>query len=234
MSMHPLEYFDRIHIINLRSRADRREDLLEQFSAMKFSAANVQWFDAIKPDEKGPFQSIGARGCFLSHLEVLKAAEQEGVERLLILEDDAGFPTNFSVRMAQLIHTLDADPWDMFYGGGRVDDRSRLPLGVALVEADCPIGCTHFVAVHRRAIPRLRAYLEAQITRPAGDPAGGPMPVDGSYFWARRELNLRTLIANPDACFQRSSRSDITPRPWDRFSGLRGIAAALRKLKNAN
>ncbi|MDM9626933.1 glycosyltransferase family 25 protein [Rhizobium sp. S152] len=232
MQSHPLNYFDKIFVINLPSRPDRRSELLQEFSAIGFAPSTVRWFDAVKPDDRGPFESIGVRGCFLSHLGILRQVEKEGAERLLILEDDASFAPGFANRFSHIVDVLAREDWDLFYGGGRLDT-PVLPsaTGLMRVEPQDGIGCSHFIAIKGSKVADLRAYFEAQLGRPDGDPHGGPMPVDGSYSWARRDLNLTTLIASPDACFQRSSRSDITTQWWDDVYGLRQAAALYRRLK---
>lgn len=231
MPGHVLDYFERIYVINLRSRPDRKRDLMREFSAIGFSAQNVRWFEAIKPDDRGPFMSIGVRGCFLSHLGILKLAEAEAVGSVLILEDDVSFVNGFSERLTGVVETLQSGDWDVFYGGGGTERQHPVAPGLALVEPQDGVGCAHFIALRDSAIGRVRQYIEAQLARPHGDPAGGPMPVDGSYSWARRALGLRTLIAAPELCFQRSSRSDITPRAWDRIGGLRNLATLWRNVK---
>jgi glycosyl transferase family 25 len=207
---HPLEFFDRVYVINLKSRPDRRRQMEGEFAAVGFSSGNLEWFDAIKPDSRGPFETVGARGCFLSHVGVFAAASRHKLKRFLILEDDCDFVDEFTLRMRTIVQQLRATRWDVFYGGGSVDARVPLTGELARVEPATPIGCAHFVAFQgTHAIRRVADYLAAQLARPGGDPAGGPMHVDGSYCWARRDLLLETVIANPDVCHQRSSRRTL-------------------------
>lgn len=229
---HPLDLFDRIAVINLRSRTDRRREMEEELAAIEMPLDRVVWFDAVRPEDAGPFDSIGARGCFMSHLGILNDAVAAGVQRLLILEDDAHFVRDFVPRMTALANELRSRHWQMFYGGG--DPDALVPVGPGLAELDFQAGvrCTHFVALQGSAILAARDYLVAQLGRPAGDPAGGPMPVDGSYSWARRELKLVTLMADPPVAGQRSSRSDITTRAIDRYWITAALVPMVRRLRN--
>ena len=229
---HPLDYFERVWVINLKSRPDRRRHMQAEFARIGFSSENLEWFDAVKPDAKEPFESIGARGCFMSHLAVLAKAADQKCGRVLLLEDDVDFASDFNVRMNIIVEQLRITSWDIFYGGGQVDYRMPVSGELASIEPAISIGCTHFVAFGGGAIRRVHDYIEAQLGRPGGDPAGGPMHVDGSYSWARRELSLKTLIATPDVCHQRSSRSDIAPTNWwDEAPGVRTTAGMLRQMK---
>jgi glycosyl transferase, family 25 len=229
---HPLEYFSRIIIINLKSRPDRRRQLQEELDRINLRATQVEWFAAIRPDTQEPFDSIGAKGCFLSHLSILDAAAEQNLPRVLLLEDDVDFERDFNQRMAQIVEDLQRTPWDMFYGGGRTGLDLPATGGVIDMAPEIPIGCAHFVAFQGKAIRQVRDYLKAQLGRPRDDPAGGPMHVDGSYCWARRELSLRTLMATPDLCQQRSSRSDILgARWWDKTPGVSTAVQVLRNTK---
>ena len=58
-------------VINLPYRTDRRSEMQRELSRIGW---NAQFFPAIRPASAGSFSSIGAHGCFLSHLAVLKAA----------------------------------------------------------------------------------------------------------------------------------------------------------------
>lgn len=228
-----LRFFGEISVINLKSRLDRRRAVAAELAAIGLVTRDVTWFDAVRPDDPGGFESIGARGCFLSQLGVLKAAAARGAQSVLILEDDVAFAPGFGPRMAAIAQDLAATDWDMFYGGGIVARTERHSAHLARVDREVPIGLTHCVAIRGSAIARVAAYLEAQLGRPPGDAAGGPMHVDGSYSWARRELGLTTFLADPELCYQRPSRSSIYElRRWQPFPLATGVADRLFSLKS--
>ena len=89
--------FDAIRIVSLTSRVDRRAQIQREFARFDIAIGqgNVQFFDAIQPPDDGGFPSVGARGCFLSHLEILRQARDSGWSRFLVLEDDALFTPPF-------------------------------------------------------------------------------------------------------------------------------------------
>lgn len=228
-----LRFFGDISVINLKSRRDRRRAMSAELAAVGLAPREVAWFDAVRPDDPGGFESIGARGCFLSQLGVLKAAAARGARGVLILEDDVAFAPGFGLRMAAIAQDLAATDWDMFYGGGIAARTERHSAHLVRVDREVPILLAHCVAIRGRAIPRVAAYLEAQLGRSPGDPAGGPMHVDGSYSWARRELGLRTFLADPELCYQRPSRSNIhEARRWQSSPLVAGIADRMFALKS--
>lgn len=236
---HSLDYFDRIFIINLPSRADRRTEIAAQLGAigLDLTASNIELFPAVRPDSADGFPSIGARGCFMSHLGVLRSAQALGLQRVAIFEDDLDFAADFSTRIAPVIEQLKGADWSVFYGGYHLE---RAPTGATrdgLVESlpDELIGTTHFVTFQGEAIAAAVSYLEQILQRPAGDPEGGPMHVDGAYNWFRRaNPQFKTVLAAPELGFQRASRTDIHDLRWyDTTPLVRECVAGLRLAKNA-
>lgn len=238
---HPLAYFQRIYVINLASRRDRRRDMDAQLRRIGLEKGldnpAVELFTAIRPEHAGGFPAIGARGCFLSHLAVLRRARQAGLRRLLILEDDLDFSADFNQRIAGAIAGLAATDWSFFYGSYTADTPPGPPntAGLAVVPPRQALGTTAFIAINGAAIGPTIQHLETLLERPAGDPRGGPMHVDGAYSRLRAAKPAwRTLAAIPELGRQRSSRTDIHQLRWyDRLPGVRGAAAALRRLANA-
>jgi hypothetical protein len=236
--MNPLEYFQQIYIINLPQRRDRRREMAQQLKAvgMSFRDPCVRLFEAVRPDDSGPFPSIGARGAFLSHLGVLKDARDKNLSRILIFEDDLNFVPGFSSKIAAVVAALEREDWSFFYGGYVLTTQVELQNGNLLVpaESSLPIQTAHFIALQGNAIEETIEYLEALLTRSGGDPRGGPMHVDGAYSHLRHASpNMLTLLATPQLGYQRSSRSDIYDLRWfDRLPGVRQAVEALRGIKN--
>lgn len=234
---HPLDLFDKIFVINLATRDDRRREMDEQFRriGLALDAPCVELFEAVRPDERGDFPSIGARGCFMSHLGVLKRAAEHRLGAVLIVEDDLNFADDLMQRIPMVAERLRRQDWSMFYGGYRLDQAMpEVCGGCADLPANAGVQTSHFVAVRGAAITGLVGYLEAQLARPAGDPRGGPMHVDGSYTWFRREHHeLSTVIAVPELGHQRASKTDVHDLGLrDSVPIVRTVMAALRRLKN--
>jgi hypothetical protein len=217
----------------LRRRADRRraaEEELSRLGAAGFDAScEIMLRDP--PAEAAGFPSLGAHGCFESHLAALKAAR--GARNLLILEDDILFDLA-AAPAARSAFGARAGDWDIFYGGYAIAPGAEPLAGAGLAEVapDYVLRQTHCVAFAGAVIPALIDYLEAMKARPPGDPAGGPMHVDGAYSWFRRaNPSVRTLVCAPPFALQRSSRSDIAPnRAFDRVPVVREAIDLLRRM----
>lgn len=228
--------FERIYVINLDSRPDRRKEMDDQLRRMGLSLYQppVELFRAVRPDGAGAFASIGARGCFLSHLGVVQDAVQSKLQSFLILEDDVDFSRDFQQRSDSLADGLRTTSWALFYGGYRLD-REPAGCGCVRLSPDREVQTAHFLGVRGSDVARaLLVYMQAQLGRPAGDPLGGPMHVDGTYSWFRKEHpDLVTLLSVPEIAHQRSSQSDIYERTGlDAFLRSTRLFRAARSLRN--
>lgn len=231
--------FDRVAIISLASRPDRRREVAAELAriGLEPGAGGVAFFDAIRPDGAGDFPSIGARGCFLSHLTLLEESARGGVPSLLILEDDVGFVRDIPQRAQAVSAALSIDDWSVFYGGysGLPESMVRgAEAALMVVDPGQGVGQTHCIGIRGAAIAEAAAYLRAMLSRPAGSPEGGPMHVDGAYSWYRKDHpHRRTLAAAPAIAHQRPSRSDIFENlAWyDESKALQPVISRLRRWK---
>jgi glycosyl transferase family 25 len=204
--------FDRIRIINLPARTDRRREMEGELRRIGLERdPRVQFVDGVVVTDKTPFRAAGEKGVFLAHLRILsEAAAAE--ESVLILEDDVDF-------------TAAAKGWclpdgcDVAYGGYEAHEPEKLE------ESDI-IGA-HCMGFSARAAQALAPFLEGLLHHES------PPPIDGAYVWFRRQHEgFRTEFAEPVVAVQRPSRSDIAvPKSFDRVALLRGPVGWARALK---
>ena len=218
--------FDRIRIISLPERTDRRKLMtLDLQKAGLAGDPRVKFFDAIRMPDAGLFGSAGAHGCYRSHLQLLKAAADEE-QSILILEDDCTFlPSIYEYALP--------GSWDVFYGGYYPKDPDDLH--------NTEIIGSHFMGFSSVAATKARIFLDhlldprfppdpAAANDPGFDPAIRP-PIDGAYVWFRRAHPELTTVFEL-LSVQRPSRSDIGPqRFFDRLPILRTAAALARRFK---
>jgi glycosyl transferase family 25 len=231
------EFFEKIYIVNLLERTDRLREIQEQLNLINLSNnhTSVYVFPAVRPTDQGEFDSIGARGCFLSHLGILKDAAFHNYKNILILEDDVNFSDNFITESTKAFKELSDRKWDIFYGGIKLTlDETTISSNVQAVPSKTGIMTTHFVAFNGDVIIKFITELELMLTRKGGDPQGGPMHVDGAYSTIRGNYpEYKTFVALPVLAYQRASMTDIHELRWfDRVFLIRNIVAILRKFKN--
>lgn len=242
-SMHSSEtalsdMIDKLYVINLKNRRDRRQEILTELARIDLAEDSpiVKIFDAVKPKTADKFPSIGARGCFLSHLGVLCNARDAGYETILILEDDAALTSVCVRNLSAILSEIRALKWSLAYLGHRIADGQMPGAERAQTQhwrslrPNTGVQTTHAMLVHQRALVPIIEYLEQMLARPAGHPEGGPMHVDGAYSWFRRaHPDHLTLITPEHYIVQRASRSDIAPASWKDKLPFLGL---MRRLKN--
>lgn len=205
------DHFDRIRIINLPHRKDRRREMEDQLAkAGLLHDPRVEFFNACIEAADARFYSAGAKGAFKSHMEIIHEAAVAG-ESVLILEDDCDFAGN-------LDQELPAN-WDVFYGGY---EATSLPFNPA--ESD--IVGAHCMGFNKRVLPRLQTWLRLGAWK-----SDNPAPIDGEYVRFRRaNSDLATVFAEPQIAVQRASRTDIGKQRWfDRTPILRSLAGLTRR-----
>jgi len=126
---------DKIFIINLAHRTDRKEHMINEMKKQNIS--NYEFFSAVKPtlNEVNEWNNnycnhvkkdvhplkfdnyrIGCLGCMKSHIEVIKLALIRNYKNILILEDDTVFINDFS-KLYDYSQQI-ANNYDMLYLSG--------------------------------------------------------------------------------------------------------------------
>ena len=228
-----IDFFDRAYVINLPSRTDRRQEMASELrsAGMPFTSGKVEIFSAIKPESPEPFQSIGYKGCFLSHLNVLKKAKMEGLNNVLVMEDDLKLRNDFQRYEDDILRELLDHSWDIAHFGYLSDNFSQEGVKSPILQPfSGEIIGAQFYAVNRKAFDTLIDFFEILLERPDGHPDGGPMSPDGVFnVFKWQHPDIVRLIAVPSFGAQRSSRSDISPSWFDQVPLLKYFVELLRK-----
>ena len=159
---------DRLYVINLESRPDRRRDMLSELGRIGLGAETplVKMSPAVRPESAEPFPSVGARGCFLSHLGVLKHARDNGYRAILLLEDDAAFTPEYISHCGTILRELNPIDWSVAYLGHRIHPGQMPGPELARTDhwrelpGDTGVETAHAMLIHQRAVePLIRAML---------------------------------------------------------------------------
>ncbi|PZO55964.1 MAG: hypothetical protein DCF16_01105 [Alphaproteobacteria bacterium] len=194
----------RVHVINLRSRADRRA----QFSNWNARPGlELVFVDAAIGVDIDPESAVrdglvaartrltpGALGCAQSHRELWRQVVARG-ETAIVCEDDGCLRGDFTVRAGELMTSL-GDEWDLLYLGYNTD---------ALVAAETPEGLKlllQFDDAAKRAPGFLMRSARCARVRPRRLPASKP----GAPFVTRSRR-----VARRD-CWRRVSRSRLNAK----------------------
>lgn len=229
-----LDFFDRVRIINLPSRTDRRQETESEFAAQGFPSPSAQdlFFPAIAPIDAAGFPNRGVRGCYLSHLAILREARDAGANRVLVLEDDIAFSREIAKLGSQAVAMLADQAWDIAYFGHALPNSAE-PAHWAAVNQ--PMLLAHCYAVNGKTLDKLVAFLETILMRPPGHPDGGPMHYDGALnTFIQQNPGIQAVYFSKNLGYQRPSRTDLHRQSIiDRNPILRHFSGLYRNLKRA-
>ena len=236
MQIHDLiSCFDRVYIVNLPERLDRKQETIAEFERIGMDVPNerVRFIEATRPDEAGEFPSIGSLGNLISQTRVLRECMELGLDRVAICEDDIKFNTVSPEAMERIVEDIETKDWNMA-SLAYLEPSQRLSQPHGLVKWDSNTRGCHVYAVRGEAIKSFHDYLVACRQRPAGHPDGGAMFFDGAFNMARHKApSIRFFIANPSVADQRASRTDLHPLSFfDRVEPFRSAVSIVRKVKN--
>ena len=213
------ENYDRVRVISLIERTDRRKAIIAELARF---GVRPEFFDAFRINGRGLFMNPGAHGGFLSHMAVLSEAAAKG-ESILVLEDDCTFAGPFQIPQC-----------DIFWGGYEA-------VGGDLRNADL-IGA-HCIGYSAKAAKLASSYLRNLLDpafppdpKAAKDPNFNPdmrPPADGALAWFIR-AHPELTVEFAQVAGQRASRSDITPAHfYDRIPLIRDLADWARRLRGS-
>ena len=111
---------------------DKRPDRLAKTIEIlkQYNITNYERFSAIIPTlqnipdiytcahQKIETYRIASYGCYLSHIAILKLAKSRNYKRILILEDDIEFSSEFTEIIPKALDEIEDLNWDLFYLGG--------------------------------------------------------------------------------------------------------------------
>jgi glycosyl transferase family 25 len=187
------EFFDRVALINL----DRRTDRLGRFVSQAISLGiEFVRYSAVDAEACG---ITGQRACAASHRQVIADALADGVERLFIFEDDAGFDAEFNAKFDHISKVV-PDDWQMLYLGSW--PYSIIDVGIEGLKRTQGNILTHAYGAKREIFERL---IECSLdTR---------HPIDAAYGLLHREVV--TYMASPSFVTQTPDFSDIRKHEVD-------------------
>lgn len=163
-----LNYFDGAYYINLDKRTDRRDHMETKLSglgiaAKRFPAITIDPKDmpeALKKElnachdkDKDYFQDYikrkaGEVGCALSHKSIVRKAKEEGLDNILIFEDDCLFLDNWKQEINRIVEELSNIKWDIVYFGGELTGKAK-SISTTLARTESGVYCTHAYAINK-------------------------------------------------------------------------------------
>ena len=217
---------DAVLYINLDERKDRDEELTAEMKRIGLPAHKIHRVSAVK-------RKWGILGCSLSHIACMEFIIQRKWNKVLILEDDAGFEDKDKNRWNQGINNIKKmidssgvkntdSTWDVIFLGGFVRD----PNGPEKTEYETiwktrNTACTHAYIVRGEYAPKILDELQYSVQMLLKNP-----PNSKQYFVDNSLSKLmatdRWYITIPTLAYQRESFSDIEGKDANATQPLRG------------
>jgi hypothetical protein len=162
--MNITRFFPRTVCINLDRRPDRWRRMCDRFE--RSGLGPVERFAAVdgeRVEVPGAWAGLeGVYGCLRSHVEVVATARADGLEGLLVLEDDVEFAADLGPRFARALEQV-PDDWNILYLGG-IHRAPPTPVGDAVARVSRTLS-TFAYAIRARAFD---PFLEIGGARPEG------------------------------------------------------------------
>jgi hypothetical protein len=153
---HPFSAFDAVFCINLDRQTDRWERMRRRFDLLGV-AHLVRRFPAV--DTPGNHHV----GCALSHRRVIDLARREGLESVLVLEDDVVFLAGAKWVLRRSLEELARRDWSVLYLGGTLGRRFPPAHGCRHLDLPAGLTTTHALAYNKRIYDRILAELPDDI-----------------------------------------------------------------------
>lgn len=149
------EFFQRVVMVTLPRRQDRCDRSLAAMKRVGWPFLQPERFRAIDggsnvvPTPTRWISGGGAFGCGQSHIQILQAALMDGIETLLVLEDDVEFKDTFVEELSVFMKEVPEDWECLMLGGQHMQPPEKI--------SDAVVKCvnaqrTHAYAVRGRAI----------------------------------------------------------------------------------
>ena len=179
------DFFDQIKCINLNTRDDKMIESSKVFKKLKIP---VEYYRV----DKHP--TDGARGCYESHLSIIREAYYRGCKNVLIFEDDVIDSPYFEEKIiSKAIDFMENNrDWDIFYFGHMPDIFSSSSTSISSNIIKTQSTLTHAYVVSRK-------YMKQLI-----DKEYSGIPIDKIYV-----RNENSYALYPMVFYQSESESDI-------------------------
>jgi len=202
------EYFDKIYCINLDRREDRWiENCLPQFKTLGMEVERFSACDGKVEVNLGYGVVYNAElAGTISHLKAIKKAKEDGVEKLLLLEDDVVFDNNVNEIFTEHIKNTPKE-WDiLFFGGNHVGGMNSVAGGVVKLNGSYAI---HACGIKNTAFDIMILHLERSIDKVMDSRVRLTPSVAADYFLAQLHRSLGVYCFIPHLAWQKDGHSDI-------------------------
>lgn len=203
--------YERVVCINLDSRPEKLEQFQKELPE-DLIFGNVERYPAIL-GARVPFPGwwhggSGAWGCYCSHRRIIEECLNNGIESVLIFEDDAVFCNDFNRKVVEFHNALPNDAQWVYYGGQFLKQKTNPPIKVNdFVYSPFNVNRTHaYGIIGTEALKEIYKFL-------CGRNWGGtPHHIDHHYGALHSSGLLKVYCPSRWLVDQRAGQSDVAFR----------------------
>ena len=168
------DFFEKVYILNLPYKADRKARLTAELSEYELvDFEHVEWVRSVSGDMcpapayfKG---GNGAWGCLQTHSRIVQDATMDHVSSCLILEDDVHFHPQSEMLIERFLGAIPSD-WDQLYlGGQHLHEPEETGIAPVVLRGK-NINRTHAYGLHNRVYQRFLQHIHHAPDYIDGDP----------------------------------------------------------------
>lgn len=158
--MNYLSKIERVYVINLPSRDDRRRQWVQQRAGLQVLQNRIQIYPAV--DGRQVVNTTGLKagelGCSMSHIAVWKDAQEKGYNFILVLEDDVLFGGDFEKKLNNLLEAVQEN-FDWVYLYNTWDYRPVEKYSAVLDKVIASLG-TQAYLLNVKSVNRILPFVE--------------------------------------------------------------------------
>lgn len=213
------DFFEQIYCINLKSRSDRWENCVSQFSHLDILERIKKTEGTLCAHPALSLKQNAQVGCALSHYNILKEAQKNNYSNILVFEDDFLFLKDKEIVNAQINKSIAELPsdWDVFYLGGffvkGYDYEATEKYSKNLIKAKTCF-CLHAVSYSKKGVNKILQNLKLETELQVLNFSREYEAIDW-YFVREFQENNKCFAAADLLCAQKDGFSNIENKYFD-------------------
>ena len=190
------KFYDRVYCINLDCRPDKWEEAQKEFD--KWGLTGIERYSGLVGGDLDvtPEKDMlpGEIGISMTHVEIIKQAKADGLNNIMIMEDDVYFSEDI-LRIGEFISQVPEDWCFMYFGGMQIGGDKPTIITPDIIKINQTL-MIHCIAINSEMfdtiineVPKLKAQVD--------------------YEYIGLQKTCPSYCTNPYIAFQRAGISDI-------------------------
>lgn len=214
--------FQKVYCVNLDRRTDRWQEFCNNLPKDWPFAIPERWQAIDGKLCKSPpwwFQGNPAWGCYKSHLNIVEHCLNNGINSVLILEDDALFCDNFSEIVEDYINNLPENWGQIYFGANHLQRGAGVPIKFNdYWYRPYNVNSTHCYALQMPFMQKMYIHLNRVQDWPRGN------HVDHHYGVLHKKRVDPVYTSAECLVGQSTGKSDISGKTWEQKLWWKGAA----------